>query len=174
MCFNASHWIFTTYSSPKRQNQGATGCFPLFQRIVGTLIANLGGISHKRPKRSRGQNVICLAKGTSPKRGVFTHVHTHKRPKGAFSRDGQGAPAQKSTGKEGRGSLNIPSLPLKRWQNVKCFANPKEGAKRQLSQLTFLRGGKMSTVYYIFCSKKAKSGYNWLFSIISENSRYLN
>lgn len=28
----------------KRQNQGTTGDFPLFQRIVCTLIANLGGI----------------------------------------------------------------------------------------------------------------------------------
>ena len=33
---------------------------------------------------------------------------------------------------------------------------------------------KSLDIYYIFFSKKAKSGYNWLFSIISENSLYLN
>ena len=44
MCFNRSHWIFTTHSSPKRQNQGTTGCLPIFQRIVCTLIAHLGEI----------------------------------------------------------------------------------------------------------------------------------
>jgi hypothetical protein len=42
--FNGSHCIFTTYSSPKGQNRGTTGYFPLFQRIVCTLIANLGEI----------------------------------------------------------------------------------------------------------------------------------
>jgi len=29
-------------------------------------------------------------------------------------------------------------------------------------------------IYYIFFSKRAESGYNWLFSIISENSLYLH
>ena len=33
---------------------------------------------------------------------------------------------------------------------------------------------KSLDIYYILFSKKAKSGYNWLFSIISENSLYLN
>jgi hypothetical protein len=44
VCFNRSHWIFTTHSSPKRQNQGTTGCLPIFQRIVCTLIAHLGDL----------------------------------------------------------------------------------------------------------------------------------
>ena len=34
--------------------------------------------------------------------------------------------------------------------------------------------GMTLDIYYIFFSKKAKSGYNWLVSIISENSLYLN
>jgi hypothetical protein len=33
---------------------------------------------------------------------------------------------------------------------------------------------KSLDIYYIFFSKKAKSGYNWLVAIISENSLYLN
>jgi hypothetical protein len=33
---------------------------------------------------------------------------------------------------------------------------------------------KSLDIYYIFFSKKAKSGYNWLVAIISENRLYLN
>ena len=33
---------------------------------------------------------------------------------------------------------------------------------------------KSLDIYYTFFSKKAKSGYNWLFANISENSLYLN
>ncbi len=42
VCFEWKDWIFTTYSSPKSQNQGTNLYLPFFQRIVCTLISNVG------------------------------------------------------------------------------------------------------------------------------------